>query len=516
MGQYYLCIVLIIFLFILLIHELIWDFKSIQKSYKRILLCFVLTLLFKYNYGVHFYGLEYEDAYVFSFCARQFLYNIFPSSFLIDAVSVGSLTNPMFTSTYGGHFIMYPTFLSLFTNIFGWSPTILSIANTSIAFFILLILSILPKNQKYWFIPPVLYCCAPIINLFTTCFLSEIFSSFICLVFVYTYFRRKSIYNYILCLVSFLVAIMCKRENLALLTIPTIEFIYWTLWKYKSNIKKHIVEFLKYIPFVLILGLYFLFIQNVFNIEKIESKDIENATFSIRYMTILFPAFVKAMFSIEAFSFILTVTIVWLIYFILSNRRLTLDMVFPLVLFSVYLILYTSHYRGYFFIKEKCVSSFETYRYINNFFYLIPLMFISIKCRFFKQIRLIACIALFFSLYTTYSLRLRMSKLEYQERFKDVQMVSNYLQANSSKSVLICDNILLYQNMCNDDFSVCDIRLFNKLKKNDHKDYYLLLSNLNYLKERYSLNMELQEFYPVMVLDEDKYLYKRKTDKEVY
>ena len=131
MGQYYLCIVLIIFLFILLIHELIWDFRSIQKPYKRILLCLVLTLLFKYNYGVYFYGLEYEDAYAFSFCARQFLYNIFPSSFLIDAVSVGSLTEPMFTSTYGGHFIMYPTFLSLFTNTFGWSPTILSITKTS-------------------------------------------------------------------------------------------------------------------------------------------------------------------------------------------------------------------------------------------------------------------------------------------------------------------------------------------------------------------------------------------------
>lgn len=147
--------------------------------------------MFKYNYGTHFYGLEYEDAYVFSFCARQFLYDIFPTSFLIDAVSVGSLTEPMLTSTYGGHFIMYPTFLSLFTNIFGWSPTILSIANTSIAFFILLILSILPKNQENWFILPVLYCCAPIINLFTTCFLSEIFSSFICLVFVYTYLEER-------------------------------------------------------------------------------------------------------------------------------------------------------------------------------------------------------------------------------------------------------------------------------------------------------------------------------------
>ena len=34
------------------------------------------------------------------------------------------------------------------------------------------------------------------------------------------------------------------------------------------------------------------------------------------------------------------------------------------------------------------------------------------KCKFFKQIRLIACIALIFSLYTTYSLRLKMSELD--------------------------------------------------------------------------------------------------------
>lgn len=103
-----------------------------------------------------------------------------------------------------------------------------------------------------------------------------------------------------------------------------------------------------------------------------------------------------------------------------------------------------------------------------------------------------------------------MSELEYKERFKEVQMVRNYMQANSSKSILICENILLYQNMCNDDFSVCDIRLYNKLNTSSQTDYYLLLSDLDYLKERYSLNIDLQEFYPVMVLDEGKYLYKRK------
>ena len=136
------------------------------------------------------------------------------------------------------------------------------------------------------------------------------------------------------------------------------------------------------------------------------------------------------------------------------------------------------------------------------------------KCKFFKQTRLIACIALIFSLYATYSLRLRMSELEYQERFKEVQMVSNYVQANSSKSVLICENILLYQNMCDDDFSVCDIRLCNKLNTSSQTDYYLLLSDLNYLKERYSLNIDLRDVFSVMPLGEDKYLYKYKLNKK--
>ena len=73
MVQYYLCIVLIVFVFFLLIHEVARDLKTLGDSYKRISLCLILVLLFKYNYGVHFYGLEYEDAFVFSLCKAIFI-----------------------------------------------------------------------------------------------------------------------------------------------------------------------------------------------------------------------------------------------------------------------------------------------------------------------------------------------------------------------------------------------------------------------------------------------------------
>lgn len=119
----------------------------------------------------------------------------------------------------------------------------------------------------------------------------------------------------------FLVAIMCKRENLALLTLPTIEIIYLVLWKYRCEIKKYTGEILKYTSLLLIVCIYFLSVQNVFDIEKIESQDIENSTFSIRYLSILFPAFIKAMFSFKAFSLVLTATIAWLIYFFSIIRK---------------------------------------------------------------------------------------------------------------------------------------------------------------------------------------------------
>lgn len=507
MTQYYLCIVLIIFLFFLLAHELVRDFRILANPYKRILLCLALTLLFKYNYGIHFYGLEYEDAFVFSFCARQFSYNIFSTSFLIDAVSAGSLAEPMLTSTYGGHFIMYPTYLSLFTNVLGWSPTIISIANTIISFFILLILSLLPQNDKYWFLPPILFCCSPIINIFTTCFLAEIFSSFICLIFIYTYFRKENIYSNTLCFSSFLIAIMCKRENLALLSIPVIELCYYMFYQIKFHRKNESFKLLKYIPFIVLTSTYFLFIQNVFNIEAIESNDIENPTFSIQYMCVLLPVFIKSLLNIKTFGIVFATCVLRLVYMFI-HKKMSLRIVLSVILFLAYLVLYSSHYRGYFFIKEESVSSFETYRYINNFFYLLPIMFISFNFKHIKQVIISCCIVLAFSLCGTYSLRHTLSGIEHQERFDEVQKVSKYILANSPNSVLVCENILLYQNVCEADFKVCDITLYNKLNIDNNVDYYLLLSDVKYLEERYSLHIDLNDFHPVLNLQNGKYLYK--------
>ena len=80
-----------------------------------------------------------------------------------------------------------------------------------------------------------------------------------------------------------------------------------------------------------------------------------------------------------------------------------------------------------------------------------------------------------------------MSETEYRERFNEAQIISEYIRMNSSNSVLICENVLLYQNICDDAFRICDIRLYDKLDRFGRVDCYLLLSDMKYLRERYSV-----------------------------
>ena len=72
MTYYYFDLFLLSVFFISLFYVLQKELKTEKNAFLHIALCAVLTAVFKYNWGVPFWGLEYEDAYAFSLCARQF------------------------------------------------------------------------------------------------------------------------------------------------------------------------------------------------------------------------------------------------------------------------------------------------------------------------------------------------------------------------------------------------------------------------------------------------------------
>jgi hypothetical protein len=114
----------------------------LKDHWKPILFCVALTLLWRIPMeGGFFHGTEYEDSYVYTVAGRQIAqhFRIEPQEaalpYSINVCGVGSLTSCRKSTNFPEHLIGYPYILSVFSNIFGYRPSIGSIANVLCACF---------------------------------------------------------------------------------------------------------------------------------------------------------------------------------------------------------------------------------------------------------------------------------------------------------------------------------------------------------------------------------------------
>lgn len=518
MIPYAICLAIIILFFIILTTEIVRQYKIIHNAWLRISICVILTILCKLSFSYIFCGLEYEDSYVFSFCAKQFNQGIYSSRFLIDAISVGSLETPFETCTYGGHFITYSVYLSIFTKLFGWSFSVISLANSIITFYILLILSSFKKEFTWnWLVGPIIYCIAPIINVFSNTFLAETFSSLVCLTFIlsYWYFREsKSPVQHALVYISFFLAIITKRENIVLLIIPCIralDLFIRSLQERKVIQGNSFTKVLKLslaeiLPFICLTVIYLVFIHNIFSTETTEAIDIESSTFSLTFFVKLFPCFIEALFTFSYFSISF-----WLFVILcmtqFSRKFYSEKIVSIIVLFVLYLGLYTFHYRGYFFVMYDELSSFESFRYLNNFYYLIPLCFCHTNL-YKRSLLPILIVFLGVALWQTKMEREYYSQIENEERFEKAKAVEEYINSINDKAVLVTENILIYQNVVNKDFNLCNIGSLRTLpdfvNSRDIRRIFIDVSNIGYLKDRYNIDIISDECKRIHVTSQNQ------------
>jgi hypothetical protein len=91
-----------------------------------------------------------------------------------------------------------------------------------------------------------------------------------------------------------------------------------------------------------------------------------------------------------------------------------------------------------------------------------------------------------------------------------VNEVLDVITKNGTKEpiMLICDNILLYQNLCPDNFHVCDIRYINNIDMKDNLTYFFVASDLNYLQKRYGINVDTSKFEQFRTLSSGNIIYK--------
>lgn len=492
---YIFCTVILSLFIVVLGYTLITDIKKADNKFTRILFCVGLTLLYKYSHDLLFCGLEYEDSYAFSFLGRLFANNIYTTSFLSEGIGIGSIDSPELMQTYGGHFITYSTLLSYPIRIFGFSLTLISVITTFLNFISLLVLSVFPKiNGRFgWMIAPSIFCLSPVINVFGNSFLCEPFSGMIILAFCYLYHKyTKNQVSVIFPLVAFALAIMTKRENLSLVCLPILCSFYLN-GGFKNNIKPLAKEFLLY---AVVIILYLAFIQNVFNIESVESQDIDAPTFSITYFCKLAPLYLRALISPSYFGITFLIFISSIAYNIYKSRKFNFGLAIA-TLWCIYFGLYTFHYRGYFFVKEDNVNVFDSFRYLNNFYCLISIAIPLLLCKIRKKIFLTCTfILLLLSFYPSLILRRDYNRMEQYDRFEIPNLVLESIDKDFdlSQATIICFDVLVYQNIVNDKTRMCDITNINYLDFTDTNQKYFLIcrdDDIPYLKERFGINLDL-------------------------
>lgn len=481
------------------------NFKKSESPYIKLIICIVFTLLFKYDYGFHFLGLEYEDAYSFSAYTRQLSYGVLSDSLRIQCVDIGSLSNPQSLGTYGGHYITYPIFLYLFTSIFGFSITGISIINSFISLLSILTLAFFKYENRYgWIVAVSIFCLAPAINLFSTCFLSESFSAFLCLCFVLGFFNLKNnnseIYK-IFVYLSFFLCILTKRDNAILILVPFTYAIFELFHKeYKQSIRY-------VLPYLIIIVLSSIFIHNLFLAEFEESTDISQTTFSFSIFLSQFPIYIKSLLSFPFFSVSAIFFSILLIYNIVS-RKFSPSLVSLSVLFVASIIMYSSHYRGYYFVENlEPFNEFSTFRYLNNFFYIIP-CFIALSFSLPRKYEITTLTSVLilnvFTFFLTLTLRANFSQEEYAQRFEDIENVAPLLDAND---VLITDVPLLFFNLISPEQNICNIQRISELNFNSSHRFYFYADDLNVLDNRYNLNLSKFDKQVVSVLPSGLKLY---------
>lgn len=110
--------------------------RILARYWKRLLVFLILTILWRAPFkSGFFHGLEYEDAYVYTVAGRQMSeraerpFVLADSPYSINACSIGSLLSCQEWESFPEHLIGYPYVISVYSWLFGYTPSIGSFIN---------------------------------------------------------------------------------------------------------------------------------------------------------------------------------------------------------------------------------------------------------------------------------------------------------------------------------------------------------------------------------------------------
>ena len=473
-----------------------------------------LRLLFLY---FPFWGLEYEDSFIFNDTARylsfEYDYNTMP--YRCNSCLDGTYENCHSYGTLGGHFLTVSLLTNIIHNIFSYSTFNIFALNFTFSLLLPFAAYFSLRNDKNFSITSficfiTLLVVTPFVSIFHTSGLSETVSSFfVFLSFVFIYrssnqgFKIQSL-DIFLAILTISLSVATKRENLVLIVfLFCIPFL--SLLKKEKFLNKGYIALLLS---TLIMAIAFSNYTNLFTIESDEVGDIGSPTFAISFALENLTQLFLAIFTLEYWGltgYIIAISILYSIY----KKNFTKLSVYALTLTFLYILLYASHYRSYYQAVHSISHPFETLRYSTNY---VPLLFLFVaslyhdislnKERLLRSNAHLAVMIAFMVLsYNSYKTRILFSEDEYWSR---IEPVESLLSLSSTDDIIISTIPLVYR--CYSDknqhivdlFRLTNFRLMELIRTRNGSNIFLQVpKDMEIDIKRYNLDLDLGSFIPI-------------------
>ena len=345
------------------------DLHYLLRTYwKLILLCVALVLFWRIPAnGQFFHGMEYEDSYVYTVAGRQMAEHVLieptPDAlpYSITVCAVGSQTSCKKSGNFPEHLIGYPYVLSLFSNVFGYRPSIGSLVNVACASFadvlIFLLCMLIARDVAAAGSAALIFAITPVFAVWGLETSAEPFSNgcitlvlWFCLRLVTTRSTRSSRWHDLVTWCAFtttlLFSLTVKRENILLaICLPLIAFLL--LFAYRRTNRPPIRN-VQWLLLSAALELVFSFHMKITRTMGGETALLNQFPLKFAGLFRLLTAFLHSFFIVQWYGGAVILVIAGAI---VAWHRKALEL-FPLFLFAAYLLLYAFHVRSYYEMRS--------------------------------------------------------------------------------------------------------------------------------------------------------------------
>ena len=491
--------------------------NSSSISYFLLAIFFATRLLFILY---PFWGLEYEDSYIFTDSARymSYDYDFHTMPYRCNSCLDGSYTDCYSYGTLGGHYLTFPILVHVLNVIKGYSTDNAFLVNFSVSLSIIFFVYFwnrtnITKSSISINIVLLLLSVTPFVPIFNTSGLAETLSSAFVLFSVLSLSRANdknfniASTEFYLSIIFIVMAIVTKRENLVLLAflvfIPILRRLHG-----KSMLPKGYI-ILSFICSVAVSG--FVIYTDLFGIEFDETGDIGASTFSLAYFIDNSYQLLQAALNFEYWGITGYLFLITLFVSIYKKNFKQLE-TFCLIVIAMYVGIYASHYRSYYQVIHQISHPFETLRYSTNY---IPLVVVFIASVYHNRLRIstsnvlikYGVLILIFGvlMHNTIQTRLLFSEDEFRSRIEPVYETLASMEPND---IVISTTPVIFRCFAHQTQRIVDLfqlsqrRLDEMRRLNQTSHIYLLTSTDMALDiDRYGLDIELADFKPISTIN---------------